>query len=91
MVLLDLPISQPDLDIFSIWTSINAAGQYTTNPVRVDYSENCVLSAGAIQKICVVSKEIGSDNTSFLTKIQRVNLLTLIGSFCCAGFVNPII
>jgi hypothetical protein len=50
MVLADHPISQPSLDISSIWIPIITAEFFkTTTPASVNYSENSVFSAGAIQ------------------------------------------
>jgi hypothetical protein len=64
MVLADHSIRQTGLDIFPICTSIIAAEvSRTTNLANVVYSENCVFSVGAIQKICV----FGSESILFLT------------------------
>jgi hypothetical protein len=51
MVLADHPISQPSLDISPIWIPIITAELFqTTTPASVNYSGNCVFSAGAMQR-----------------------------------------
>jgi hypothetical protein len=50
-LLVDHPISQPNLNISPIWTPIIAAEVSKLQLANADYRDNCAFGAGAIQKV----------------------------------------